>query len=78
MMYKLLYKEELVKILRTIIGAGAIKSSGTSQSYSVGDVMKYKNGDKYYLYKCLKNGSYSIPNENDFIKISLKDNENDK
>ncbi|WP_156299020.1 hypothetical protein [Streptobacillus canis] len=68
----MVFKEEMQEILKTIIGEGVIKQGGSSQTYSKGDVMKYKNGSKWYLYKCKRTGSYSIPDETNFKRIDLR------
>lgn len=67
----ILEKQELIEIVRTLIGAGTIKQANTQKNYSVGDVMIYLTGGKYYLYKCRIAGAYSLPDEINFKKLKL-------
>lgn len=69
---ELVFIEELEESIRLIIGEGTIKQAGSSQEYVKGDVMKYKNGNKWYLYKCKVQGNYSIPDETNFKRIDLR------
>lgn len=68
----ILFTEELKEILRTLIGEGPIKLGGRNQRYEKGDVMKYKSGSKWYLYKCKVSGEYSIPEETKFKRIDFR------
>lgn len=67
----ILEKTELIEIIKSLIGVGTIKLANTQKSYSVGDVMVYLSGGKYYLYKCRINGNYSIPDDTNFKKLTL-------
>ena len=73
-MAKYIKKEEMSNILATIVGDGTIKIyvQNQNKSYEKGDVMIYKNGNITSLFKCKLRGTYGLPTESGFKKISLR------
>lgn len=70
---KVIALEELISVLNTIIGNGnIIIYNGVEKEYVKGDVMIYFNNNEYLLFKCLKDGAYTIPNNPNFKKICLR------
>lgn len=68
----IIYDEELISILRSIIGEGRIINAGLPEYYNKGDVMKYKKEEEWILYKCKKEGTFTIPDTDNFTKIDLR------
>lgn len=73
---KIIDKECELRSLRTLLGQGVNRNSGVEQKYKKGDIMKYFKDDAVILYKCKNAGRYSIPDETNFKKISLRGNKN--
>ncbi len=72
-MSKAIELENWKKSLKVLIGEGTIKQfkQGESKEYKKGDVMIYLNGGAVGIYKCTVEGSYTLPTNKGFKKLTL-------